>query len=756
MHQQLERCGGGGGGGAAGGLTAQQALEALPVTPPTTGEAGDGGGGGGIKSKVIGIYFSASWCGPCQRFTPRLAECYRALRARNAAFEVVFVSADREEADFKAYCEKMPWLALPFGARDIRSLLNDMLGIGGIPTLMLLDGEGGLISMDGVRLVSEDGAGERFPWSLDAVVGTLQPKLALLKGQTYTSASLAAAVERCDGDDDANGDFETIQRSGTCYFRCVLTCFKYLLKSEGMGAAKRKAFFHLLRLGFLDAVEADLQDSRRCRGFQDSDRRMIELACTQSALSAVKQQRTGGVLGGAAPLASVQAQVERIAEAARAVPVEDGVERGSMWLDMAGSATARLVPFHGFELLATVGGTLVECVLPTQALRDSGLGLEFGPGAGHLRVASVAEGGAAAAAAAGGTAPRAGYKLRAIGGAALGASTPRAEVEALLDAAVQAAVSVGAGAGGGGAAPPPLSLHFEASFSTEGEAWAGGLTEANPPLFVDMMEPDAESLTSWAACAKHIAKCRQSCDDIRKKTCATSVVLNQVCALVEHTFAEVLPLPLPRGGGGGGGGGCVWAPEAEAERPGCVAQLRCLEDLRQLALIYGASSFSNAHDRSTDSLRAVTMGALFAIFDATLRIPASDGASVVSAVVSGQGGSQQPYWPSTLSFDRLTFTQLSERMLLYTPGALHARRALIQYFEASAEAVGGAPKLFDWEIEKARSGGMAMFGGGDDEPNYKIMEDDTTLAFVRTCLEQLGVQVGIEPSVSILESVHID
>ena len=94
---------------------------------------------------------------------------------------MVFVSADREEADFKAYCEKMPWLALPFGARDIRSLLNDMLGIGGIPTLMLLDGEGGLISMDGVRLVSEDGAGERFPWSLDAVVGTLQPKLALLR-----------------------------------------------------------------------------------------------------------------------------------------------------------------------------------------------------------------------------------------------------------------------------------------------------------------------------------------------------------------------------------------------------------------------------------------------------------------------------------------------------------------------------------------------------------------------------------------------
>ena len=66
------------------------------------------------------------------------------------------------------------------------------------------------------------------------------------------------------------------------------------------------------------------------------------------------------------------------------------------------------------------------------------------------------------------------------------------------------------------------------------------------------------------------------------------------------------------------------------------------------------------------------------------------------------------------------------------PDSTHRTRVLRarRYFEASADA--GAPKLFDWEIEKARSGGMAMFGGGDNEPNYKIMEDDTTLAFVRT------------------------
>ena len=50
----------------------------------------------------------------------------------------------------------MPWLALPFESADTKGLLSDMLGIRGIPTLVLLDEEGGLISMDGVRLISED------------------------------------------------------------------------------------------------------------------------------------------------------------------------------------------------------------------------------------------------------------------------------------------------------------------------------------------------------------------------------------------------------------------------------------------------------------------------------------------------------------------------------------------------------------------------------------------------------------------------
>ena len=34
--------------------------------------------------------------------------------------EIVFISSDRGEAEWKGYFAEMPWLALPFSARDVK------------------------------------------------------------------------------------------------------------------------------------------------------------------------------------------------------------------------------------------------------------------------------------------------------------------------------------------------------------------------------------------------------------------------------------------------------------------------------------------------------------------------------------------------------------------------------------------------------------------------------------------------------------
>lgn len=69
------------------------------------------------EGKVVGLYFSAHWCPPCRGFTPKLAEFYKKHHLEKK-FEIVFVSSDKNESEWKSYFNEMPWIALPFADRD--------------------------------------------------------------------------------------------------------------------------------------------------------------------------------------------------------------------------------------------------------------------------------------------------------------------------------------------------------------------------------------------------------------------------------------------------------------------------------------------------------------------------------------------------------------------------------------------------------------------------------------------------------------
>jgi len=102
-----------------------------------------------ISGKVIGLYFSAHWCGPCRSFTPKLVEKYNEIIAAGNNLEIIFISADEDEDSALSYFSAMPWKMIAFSDRENESLLSAELGINGIPALVLIDEEGSLITKNG-------------------------------------------------------------------------------------------------------------------------------------------------------------------------------------------------------------------------------------------------------------------------------------------------------------------------------------------------------------------------------------------------------------------------------------------------------------------------------------------------------------------------------------------------------------------------------------------------------------------------------
>jgi nucleoredoxin len=107
------------------------------------------------NKKLIALYFSAHWCGPCRKFTPQLVDYYNRVAPQHPEFEIVFVSSDKSAEAMQNYMReaKMPWPAIDFQKIEGKTAIKKYAGPG-IPCLVLVDPAG--------RVVSDSYEGEKY------------------------------------------------------------------------------------------------------------------------------------------------------------------------------------------------------------------------------------------------------------------------------------------------------------------------------------------------------------------------------------------------------------------------------------------------------------------------------------------------------------------------------------------------------------------------------------------------------------------
>ncbi|KAK2198299.1 bifunctional Thioredoxin-like superfamily/Thioredoxin-like fold [Babesia duncani] len=120
-----------------------------------------------LKGKMVGLYFGAAWTKNSKEFTQKLLDFSNSLKRKTGdKFEIVYVSNDKNAKQFENQMQENDgWYSIPFEDVKTRMLLLHYFKVQTLPSLILLDPNGNVISRDGRFYVETDEDLEALPYN---------------------------------------------------------------------------------------------------------------------------------------------------------------------------------------------------------------------------------------------------------------------------------------------------------------------------------------------------------------------------------------------------------------------------------------------------------------------------------------------------------------------------------------------------------------------------------------------------------------
>ena len=115
------------------------------------------------NTPLVGLYFGAKWCPPCQGFNPVLKNLYKKINENEKVLEIIYCSSDEDVEDYVDFLKNSNWPAISYNDDKLEEV-GEVYGIEDIPQLIVFNSKGKLVDLNGRKAIQKNGINGIKAW----------------------------------------------------------------------------------------------------------------------------------------------------------------------------------------------------------------------------------------------------------------------------------------------------------------------------------------------------------------------------------------------------------------------------------------------------------------------------------------------------------------------------------------------------------------------------------------------------------------